>query len=302
MAKHITETLLGAMAQLQVGNPALLATDVGPVIDADARALIQRHIERMRANGRRVHQPADALDAASTHGCFVPPTLIELDSLAEFEREIFGPVLHLVRYQRQALDALREQIRATGYGLTLGVHTRIDETLQRVLSQAHVGNVYVNRNMVGAVVGVQAFGGEGLSGTGPKAGGPLYLYRLLAQRLNDVLTSALGAAEAPDRTPHGPAALQALHAQLPAAVQACVTWTPDWTAASTVFDAVLLHGGAQAAHEVCARLAERAGPIVALQCLAPGKGSVHLDRLMVERVLSVNTAAAGGNARLMTLG
>ena len=112
-------------------------------------------------------------------GTFVPPTLIELDSIDELKREVFGPVLHVVRYRRSQLDKLLEQIRATGYGLTLGIHTRIDETIAHVISRAHVGNIYVNRNVIGAVVGVQPFGGEGLSGTGPKAGGALYLQRLL---------------------------------------------------------------------------------------------------------------------------
>ncbi len=119
------------------------------------------------------------------------PTLIELERLGELEREVFGPVLHVVRYRRADLAAMIDQINATGYGLTLGVHSRIDETIARVVAAAHVGNVYVNRNMVGAVVGVQPFGGEGLSGTGPKAGGPLYLYRLLARRPADVMARAL---------------------------------------------------------------------------------------------------------------
>lgn len=117
----------------------------------------------------------------------MPPTLIELDSFDELKKEVFGPVLHVVRYNRNELDKLVEQINASGYGLTLGVHTRIDETIAQVTGSAKVGNLYVNRNMVGAVVGVQPFGGEGLSGTGPKAGGPLYLYRLLSSRPQDAV-------------------------------------------------------------------------------------------------------------------
>ncbi len=109
------------------------------------------------------------------HGSFVPPTLIEIDSIAELTREVFGPVLHLLRYRRTAQQDLVDAINATGYGLTLGVHSRIDETIDAIVERAHVGNQYVNRNMIGAVVGVQPFGGDGLSGTGPKAGGPLYL-------------------------------------------------------------------------------------------------------------------------------
>jgi RHH-type proline utilization regulon transcriptional repressor/proline dehydrogenase/delta 1-pyrroline-5-carboxylate dehydrogenase len=129
----------------------------------------------------------------------VLPTLIEIDRLAELEREVFGPVLHVLRYDREDLAALLGQINATGYGLTLGVHTRIDETVAQVVDRAHAGNIYVNRNVVGAVVGVQPFGGEGLSGTGPKAGGPLYLLRLLSARPDDDARAAVVAsgAEAP---------------------------------------------------------------------------------------------------------
>jgi RHH-type transcriptional regulator, proline utilization regulon repressor / proline dehydrogenase / delta 1-pyrroline-5-carboxylate dehydrogenase len=190
-ADRVLEMLLGAMAQLRVGAPDRLAVDVGPVIDEEARANIQRHIDAMRAKGRRVHQVAAPNLHALDGGSYVLPTLIEIDSIAELSREVFGPVLHFVRYRREDLTGLLAQINGTGYGLTLGLHTRIDETIARVVETAHAGNLYVNRNMVGAVVGVQPFGGEGLSGTGPKAGGPLYLYRLLAERPEDVLARVL---------------------------------------------------------------------------------------------------------------
>jgi RHH-type proline utilization regulon transcriptional repressor/proline dehydrogenase/delta 1-pyrroline-5-carboxylate dehydrogenase len=181
-AGRIIEMLKGAMGESRIGNPRQLAVDVGPVIDAEAKIAIEQHIESMRARGRRIHQQArqDSADALE-HGTFVLPTLIELDSIDELQREIFGPVLHIVRYRRQDLNALLDRINTLGYGLTLGLHTRIEETITQVMSRSKVGNTYVNRNMVGAVVGVQPFGGEGLSGTGPKAGGPLYLYRLLAR-------------------------------------------------------------------------------------------------------------------------
>jgi RHH-type proline utilization regulon transcriptional repressor/proline dehydrogenase/delta 1-pyrroline-5-carboxylate dehydrogenase len=286
-----------------------------------------------------------------------------------------------------------EQINATGYGLTLGVHSRIDETIAQVVATARAGNVYVNRNMVGAVVGVQPFGGEGLSGTGPKAGGPLYLYRLLAERPDDAMARALDAAGdgseddvaiaaesvAPDaasalsqlrrwasdagertvleccdrfvaqsragasrllRGPTGerniytlvardavlcladddadrlvqlaavlavgsravwPDDARALHARLSAPVREHVELVADWSAASVRFDAAIHHGGRDALLAVCARLAERPGPIVGVDALAPGDTRVALERLVVERALSVNTAAAGGNATLMTL-
>ncbi len=178
VADRVLDMLKGAMQELTLGNPDRLSTDVGPVIDAEARDGINRHIEGMRAKGFAVEQLAVPGDCAQ--GTFVPPTLIEINAVSDVEREVFGPVLHVVRYPRAGLNQLVDDINGTGYGLTFGVHSRIDETIDRMIEQVHVGNIYVNRNVIGAVVGVQPFGGEGLSGTGPKAGGPLYLQRLLA--------------------------------------------------------------------------------------------------------------------------
>uniref|UniRef100_UPI00076156B1 trifunctional transcriptional regulator/proline dehydrogenase/L-glutamate gamma-semialdehyde dehydrogenase n=1 Tax=Pseudomonas sp. NBRC 111140 TaxID=1661055 RepID=UPI00076156B1 len=186
-ADRVIEMLKGAMAESRLGCPDRLAVDIGPVIDAEAKAGIEKHIQGMREKGRSVYQVAIADAAEIKRGTFVMPTLIELDSFDELKREIFGPVLHVVRYNRRNLDQLIEQINNSGYGLTLGVHTRIDETIAKVVETANAGNMYVNRNIVGAVVGVQPFGGEGLSGTGPKAGGPLYLYRLLSTRPADAI-------------------------------------------------------------------------------------------------------------------
>ncbi len=187
VADRTLEMLTCAMQQLAVGNPDRLSADVGPVIDADARRGIDAHIAAMREKGRKVTQLQ--LPDACAQGTFVPPTIIELDAIDELKREVFGSVFHVIRYRRANPDKLLDQIRATGkiratglWGLTLGIHTRIDETIVHVISCAHVGNIYVNRNVIGAVVGVQPFGGEGLSGTGPKAGGALYLRRLLAKR------------------------------------------------------------------------------------------------------------------------
>jgi RHH-type proline utilization regulon transcriptional repressor/proline dehydrogenase/delta 1-pyrroline-5-carboxylate dehydrogenase len=176
VADRVLEMLKGAMRELAIGDPGLLATDVGPVIDAEARAGLERHIAAMRAAGKTMFQLD--LPAAAARGTFVPPTLIEIDSIAELEREVFGPVVHVLRFDAARLPELVRAINDTGYGLTFGLHTRIDETVDEVVALAKAGNVYVNRNMVGAVVGVQPFGGEGKSGTGPKAGGPLYLHRL----------------------------------------------------------------------------------------------------------------------------
>jgi RHH-type proline utilization regulon transcriptional repressor/proline dehydrogenase/delta 1-pyrroline-5-carboxylate dehydrogenase len=177
IADKTIKMLKGAMQELRVGVPDRLVTDIGPVIDAEAQQNLLAHIERTKASARdyfTLELPA-ALEA---QGTFVPPTVLEIGSMAELQREVFGPVLHIVRYQRSELPQVIDTINATGYGLTLGIHSRIDETIDFITSRAHVGNIYVNRNIVGAVVGVQPFGGEGKSGTGPKAGGPLYLKRL----------------------------------------------------------------------------------------------------------------------------
>lgn len=169
--------LKGALAELSVGSTDRLATDIGPVITAKARDTINAHIERMRAEGCKVEQ-FDLLDDAR-FGTFVKPTIIYIDKIDQIGREVFGPVLHVLRYHRDALDDVVDQINATGYGLTFGLHTRIDETVTRVTERIKAGNLYINRSTIGAVVGLQPFGGDGLSGTGPKAGGPLYLGRLV---------------------------------------------------------------------------------------------------------------------------
>ncbi|KAA0595891.1 trifunctional transcriptional regulator/proline dehydrogenase/L-glutamate gamma-semialdehyde dehydrogenase [Azospirillum lipoferum] len=180
VADRTLTMLKGAMRELRIGSPDRLAVDVGPVITAEARDGIARHIEAMRAKGRRVESLP--LPAETANGTFVAPTIIEIDGIADLEREVFGPVLHVLRFRRDDLDRLVDAINGTGYGLTFGLHTRIDATIDRVTSRIEAGNLYVNRNTIGAVVGVQPFGGHGLSGTGPKAGGPLYLSRLLSVR------------------------------------------------------------------------------------------------------------------------
>jgi RHH-type proline utilization regulon transcriptional repressor/proline dehydrogenase/delta 1-pyrroline-5-carboxylate dehydrogenase len=203
IAGPILAMLTGALAELRMGDPADLATDVGPVIDAAARDGIEAHVRAFapaRVLARLVPPPAGA--ALLAGGTFVAPAILEIGSIAELEREVFGPVLHVLRYRREALGELIAAINATGYGLTCGVHSRIDETIDFVTARIRAGNVYVNRNMIGAVVGLQPFGGEGLSGTGPKAGGPWTVARL--QRRLGVLTLAplaLGAARFADAPP-----------------------------------------------------------------------------------------------------
>ncbi|PEQ13894.1 trifunctional transcriptional regulator/proline dehydrogenase/L-glutamate gamma-semialdehyde dehydrogenase [Novosphingobium sp. PC22D] len=177
VAERTMEMLRGALAELRVGSTDRLAVDVGPVISAEAQAGINAHIETMRAKGKRITQIP--LHAQAGQGTFVAPTIIEIDALGELGREVFGPVLHVLTFRRERIDALIDEINATGYGLTFGLHTRLDATVARVTDRIEAGNVYVNRNQIGAVVGVQPFGGRGLSGTGPKAGGPLYLGRLV---------------------------------------------------------------------------------------------------------------------------
>jgi RHH-type proline utilization regulon transcriptional repressor/proline dehydrogenase/delta 1-pyrroline-5-carboxylate dehydrogenase len=402
-ADRIVDMLRGAMAESRIGDPARLAVDVGPVIDAEARDGIERHVAAMAAKGRKVFRTAwNRDDDALSRGSFVLPTLIELDHIAELRREVFGPVLHIVRYRRGNLPRLLDEIAGTGYGLTLGLHTRIDETVAQVVGAARAGNVYVNRNMVGAVVGVQPFGGEGLSGTGPKAGGPLYLYRLLSRCPDDLPDRAvrsawpacrplpdaaigLPPADAGAPESHGspgeafealrawasdagrtdlvdccmrfgartgggrswelpgptgernvytlaprravlclagtdddrltqlaavlaaggravwPGEARPLHARLPAAARASVDLVPDALAGTVDCDAVLHHGDEASLRLASRAIAARPGPIVGIVHAPAGGRDVPLERLMVERSLSVNTAAAGGNASLMTL-
>ena len=172
IAESFTEMLTGAMDALKLGAPWNLSTDVGPVIDDEARQGIASYIEAARAGGRLIKElPIPG------RGHFVPPVLIRVNGIAEMEREIFGPVLHIATFKSSELDAVVDAINATGYGLTFGLQTRIDDRVQHVTDRIHAGNVYVNRNQIGAIVGSQPFGGEGMSGTGPKAGGPNYLPR-----------------------------------------------------------------------------------------------------------------------------
>jgi RHH-type transcriptional regulator, proline utilization regulon repressor / proline dehydrogenase / delta 1-pyrroline-5-carboxylate dehydrogenase len=190
IAAKLTEMLAGAMAELKVGDPSLLATDVGPVIDADAREMLAKHTDRMRREAKLIHEVPLGPDCANGH--FFAPAAYRIDSLARLDREVFGPILHVVHYSADRLDEVMNAINATGYGLTLGVHSRIDGKVRQIVQGLKVGNAYVNRNMIGAVVGVQPFGGEGLSGTGPKAGGPRYLHRFATERSLTIDTTAAG--------------------------------------------------------------------------------------------------------------
>jgi RHH-type transcriptional regulator, proline utilization regulon repressor / proline dehydrogenase / delta 1-pyrroline-5-carboxylate dehydrogenase len=192
IADRVLSMLAGAMAELVVGDPAWLATDIGPVIDVEARTALLAHIESLRTSGFRLLGESRLDPSASEHGYFVAPVAFEIPGINALDREHFGPVLHVVRYSAKRLDAVIDAINASGYGLTLGVHTRMESVAEYIAARVRVGNCYVNRNQIGAVVGVQPFGGEGLSGTGPKAGGPHYLHRFAVERVVSVDTTAAG--------------------------------------------------------------------------------------------------------------
>jgi len=361
IAERVLTMLKGAMAELSVGDPRLLSTDVGPVISEAARDGIVRHVQAMRAAGRAVHSAE--LPAGCGDGIFVAPTLIEIAGIGDLDREVFGPVLHVVRYRRDRLDALIDDINATGYALTFGIHSRIDETIAHVTSRIAAGNIYVNRNQIGAVVGVQPFGGHGLSGTGPKAGGPLYLRRLLARHPAEtgLVGTASGAggdwrewlgqrgrAAPVAEVPHGvvmelagPVGERNLYALEPrgrvlcvAADEAgllrqigtvlaagCVAVLPADAPPSDILvelpaslrrSIVPADGGAVAAvlHDgppdellgLLGAMADREGPIVAVHGTVPGSERYAGEWLLRERSISTNTAAAGGNANLMSIG
>jgi RHH-type proline utilization regulon transcriptional repressor/proline dehydrogenase/delta 1-pyrroline-5-carboxylate dehydrogenase len=192
IADGVIEMLQGAAQELQVGNPADLATDLGPVIDREAFDNIQRHISRLKNESKVLLAPAESARVATESiANLIAPHAFEVESIAQVKAEIFGPVLQVVRWDGSPEDVIA-QINALGYGLTLGIQTRIDSRAQALAAAAHVGNIYINRIMIGAVVGVQPFGGEGLSGTGPKAGGPHYLYRFCAEQTVTVNTTAAG--------------------------------------------------------------------------------------------------------------
>jgi RHH-type proline utilization regulon transcriptional repressor/proline dehydrogenase/delta 1-pyrroline-5-carboxylate dehydrogenase len=330
VAEHMLALLKGAMAELGVGDPRRLDTDIGPVIDAEAQAALAAHVDAMRRLGAPVLQLE--LPDSCARGTFFPPTLIEIESVSQLAAEVFGPVLHVVRFSQDALDELVDAINATGYGLTHGIQTRIDETVEAIRSRVRTGNVYVNRNMIGAVVGVQPFGGEGLSGTGPKAGGPHYLRRLV-RRLDTVLPTLDREVVLPGPTGEtntlslvprgrvaclGPTASDlrvqigsversgnvALLDRSPAAQQVagecggrCET-VADALAARP--DAVLAAEG-DAARRARLVLAEADGPIVPV-IVADDEGRYDASRLLHERTLTINTTASGGNASLLSLG
>ncbi|MFO1135555.1 MAG: bifunctional proline dehydrogenase/L-glutamate gamma-semialdehyde dehydrogenase PutA [Rhodoblastus sp.] len=378
IADRTLDMLAGAMRELSVGPPDRLSTDIGPVISAQARDDILAHIATMRARGFTVHQAA--LGRRTDFGNYVAPAIVEIDTVSDADREVFGPVLHVLRYRRDELDSLIDAINAMGYGLTSGVHSRIDETVAHVVDRIEAGNVYVNRTIVGATVGVQPFGGSRLSGTGPKAGGPLYVARLVHAPPAEALAE-LGrdeAALAPARRyvewlraqghdeaavrceryirlsrlggstdlvgpvgernvysvrPRGAVAAiaatrSALLAQIgailatgnravvePGLVSSTLAGAPAAALERIVevadpFDfpglaGALLEGDRDALRRAAQKLGERPGPIIPVHGLlsdafAAGE-DYDLDHLLAERAVAINTAAAGGNAKLVSM-
>ena len=190
VADKMLSLILGAMDEIKVGDPMELTTDIGPVIDGEARDTLQRHVEKMQSEAILLRSLR--LGSEHEHGTFFAPHAFEIKSISQLKREVFGPILHVVRYSANRLQDVCDAINGSGYGLTLGIHSRIDETASFVRDRVHVGNMYVNRNQIGAVVGAQPFGGQGLSGTGPKAGGPHYLLRFAHERTYTVNTTAAG--------------------------------------------------------------------------------------------------------------
>ena len=295
IADHVVQMLKGAMQQLRLGDPAVLSNDIGPVIDAETQAMLRAYL---LANGVK---PA----ATPAEGTFVAPALLEIDLEHLPEAEVFGPVLHVVRWHADRLDGLIDALNARGYGLTHGIHTRIDDTVAAITRRIHAGNIYVNRNIVGAVVGVQPFGGEGLSGTGPKAGGPMILHRLLrdstpATPMETVLPGPTGELNVLSLHPRGAVlchsgddAVRAHQESVAHAAGCSLTEDPALAVAvlsdATGNDLVALRRW----------LAGQDGAIVPV--ITPNAdGSYPAWRLLQERSLSVNTAAAGGNAALMS--
>lgn len=304
VADKVITMLKGAMNELHLGDPWHLSTDVGPVIDDAARKGIQDHIDTAAAEGRVLH----ALSVPGT-GTFVAPTAIQVDGIADIRREIFGPVLHIATYKSRDLDKIIADINATGYGLTFGLHTRIDDRVQQVVEDIHAGNIYVNRNQIGAVVGSQPFGGEGLSGTGPKAGGAMYMPRF-----------ALGIDHPhPPATPvdlPGPTGESNRLSVHPRGEILCLG--PDTQAQfDHVLDlggtpmlhgdtvtaaeletmniaAVVWHGDADTARTYERALAKRTGAIVPL--ITEPLNAAHV---LHERHICIDTTAAGGNAALL---
>ena len=330
VAHAVQEMLFGAMDELAIGDPWDLATDVGPVIDAAAQQDIQNYIAAARAEGRVIKEMA-----APAGGTFVGPTVIRVTGIDQMPREIFGPVLHIATFAVGGVDAVIDAVNATGYGLTFGLHTRIDDRVQRVIERLHVGNLYVNRNQIGAVVGSQPFGGEGLSGTGPKAGGPHYVARFThaaapAAGVQDAMMAEADVAaqlRVAPQTSHqpqaqvlpGPTGESNRLTAIPRAPLLCLG--PSTATAATQAQAIRALGGhavecSGLTPDALARLqgfsgaiwwGDAAGGRALALALATRSGPIlpliggmpDLAHAMLERHVCIDTTASGGNAQLL---
>ncbi|WP_136644991.1 bifunctional proline dehydrogenase/L-glutamate gamma-semialdehyde dehydrogenase PutA [Tabrizicola sp. YIM 78059] len=328
VAETVSEMLFGAMDDLALGDPWRLDTDIGPVIDSEAQGSIRAYVDAARAEGRVLKELVPPL-----HGTFVAPTVLSVNGIQDMPREIFGPVLHVATFKATEIDAVIDRINATGYGLTFGLHSRIDDRVQRIVDRLHAGNAYVNRNQIGAVVGSQPFGGEGLSGTGPKAGGPHYLTRFTvapaplatddgssttAAEVTRALAAPLpvvapevidlpgptGESNRLSLTPRAP--LICLGPGRAAALAQAETvrklgghaveapgLAPEALAGLHGFAGALWWGEAARGRAYAQALAARPGPILPLIAM-PDRGHVA-----IERHLCIDTTASGGNAQLL---
>lgn len=292
IADHMLDLLRGAVAELRIGNPLALATDIGPVIDAEAKAALNAYL---RAHGMTA-------GAVPEGGNFVAPAILPVTLETLPTREVFGPILHVLRFDGAQIPALVDRLNAAGYGLTHGIHSRIDTTIDLIVGRIRAGNIYVNRNIVGAVVGVQPFGGEGLSGTGPKAGGPLILHRLVRGSRPDLprsitLPGPTGERNTLELHPRGTVLCDA-RSDAARASQRAALREAGCVAAQEGFAAVLTDAEGEALVALRQRLAAGDGPIIPV--ITPdADGSYPAWRLLAERCISVNTAAAGGNAALL---
>ncbi|WP_424943944.1 bifunctional proline dehydrogenase/L-glutamate gamma-semialdehyde dehydrogenase PutA [Aliiroseovarius crassostreae] len=307
VAKTMTDMLIGATEEMVMGNPWDLSTDIGPVIDDEALAGIRAHVEAARAEGRVIYE-----GTAPAKGHFMPPVIIRIDSITDLEREIFGPVLHLCTFKADALDKVIDAVNGTGYGLTFGLHTRIDARVQHVAERVCAGNIYVNRNQIGAVVGSQPFGGEGLSGTGPKAGGPLYLKRFshpaetgtAPEVMEQQLPGPTG--ELNRLTMHKRATILCLGPNAEGQAKAVRALggeaelaegiAPSELTTRTDIGGAIWDGDADQARVYDRALAARKGTILPLIT-----GPVTVNDVWHERHLCVDLTASGGNAELLQL-
>ena len=303
-AERTLDMLIGAMNELTLGNPWDLATDIGPVIDTAARSKILAHIEAYERKGNLIHRLK-----APDEGTFVAPTLLRVKTIADLDEEIFGPVLHVATFKADELDAVIAAINATGFGLTFAMHTRISSRVRQVSQAVHAGNIYINRNQIGAVVGSQPFGGEGLSGTGPKAGGPAYLPRFTLGHA-PVNTASLklpgptGESNVLHTAPRGavlclgptPADIEAQSVMCATLGNTALVAELDLDALShaKTFDAVAWFGDAATLRTIRIALSARSGALIPL---LTSPDDAH--RLLLERHVCIDTTAAGGNASLM---